>query len=85
LTATGGASPQFEKLDLDLDIAACHGLDDAVVQSMQIGAVNSWLRDQSPDVVAAAQYSIRNALTPHLRGASVRLPGAMWLVRSAPA
>jgi hypothetical protein len=43
VTAAGWA-PRFEKLDMDLDIAAGRGLREAVVQSTQIGAVNSWLR-----------------------------------------
>jgi SAM-dependent methyltransferase len=85
LIEAGWTPPRFEELDLDLDIAAGGGLDEAVVQSTQIGAINSWLRDQSPDVVAAAKESIRDAFTPHLDGASVRLPGAMWLVSSTPA
>jgi hypothetical protein len=33
LTAAGWAPPRFEKLDMDLDIAADHGLEEAVVQS----------------------------------------------------
>jgi hypothetical protein len=53
--------------------------------SWQIGAINSWLRDQPAEVFSAAIKSLREALTAHLDGASVRLPGAMWLVRSAPA
>ena len=85
LTAAGWASPRLEKLDLDLDIAAGRGLEEAVVQSTQIGAVNSWLRGQPPEVVTAAIASIRVALAPYLDGASVRLPGAIWLVSSAPA
>jgi len=85
LTAAGWAPPRLDKLDLDLDIAAGRGLEEAVVQSTQIGAVNSWLRGQPAEVVAAATASIREALTAHLDGASVRLPGAMWLVSSAPA
>jgi SAM-dependent methyltransferase len=85
LTAAGWASPQFEKLDLDLDIAAGFGLEAAVTQSTQIGAVGSWLRGQPTNVVAAAIDSIREALAVHLDGDSVRLPAAMWLVRSAPA
>jgi hypothetical protein len=56
-----------------------------VVQSTQIGAVNSWLRNQPAEVVAAATDSIRAALAPHRDGASVRLPGAVWLVVSEPA
>ena len=85
LTAAGWASPRLDKLDLDLDIAAGRGLEEAVVQSTQIGAVNSWLRGQPAEVVTAAITSIREALAAHLDGASVRLPGAMWLVSSAPA
>ena len=70
---------------MDLDIAAGRGLEEAVVQSTQIGAVNSWLRGQPVEVVTAAIASIREAFTTHLDGASVRLPGAMWLVSSTPA
>ena len=85
LTAAGWAPPRLDKLDLDLDIAAGRGLEEAVVQSTQIGAVSSWLRGQPAEVVAAAIASLREALAAHLDGASVRLPGAMWLVSSAPA
>lgn len=84
LTAAGWTPPRLEKLDLDLDIAAGRGLQEAVVQSTQIGAVNSWLRGQAAEVVAAAVASIREALAAQLDGTSVRLPGAMWLVSSAP-
>jgi SAM-dependent methyltransferase len=85
LTAAGWARPRLDSLDLDLDIAAGRGLEEAVVQSTQIGAVNSWLRGQPAEVVAAALASIREVLSRHLVGASVRLPGAMWLISSAPA
>jgi SAM-dependent methyltransferase len=85
LTASGWAPPGFEKLDADLDIAAGRGLEEAVIQSTQIGAVNSWLRNQPAEVVSVAIASLREALEPYVDGASVRLPGAMWLIRSAPA
>lgn len=85
LAAAGWAPPRLDALDLDLDIAAGRGLEEAVVQSTQIGAVNSWLRNQSADVVAAATASLREALAVHQDGASVRLPAAMWLVSSEPA
>jgi len=85
LAAAGWAPPHFEKLDIDLDIAAGRGLEEAVVQSTQIGAVNSWLRNQPAEVVSAATISLREALAHHADGASVRLPGAMWLISSAPA
>jgi SAM-dependent methyltransferase len=85
LAAAGWEAPRLEKLDLDLDIAAGRGLEEAVDQSTKIGAVNSWLRNQPTDVVSAAIASVRAALAPHVDGPSVRLPGAMWLVSSAPA
>jgi SAM-dependent methyltransferase len=85
LTAAGWAPPRLEKLDLDLDIAAGRGLEEAVLQSTQIGAVNSWLRDQPAEIVSAALESIRQALRPYAEGEGVRLPGAMWLIASAPA
>jgi len=83
LTEAGWAPPRLDKLDLDLDIAAGRGLEEAVIQSTQIGAVNSWLRNQPAEVVSAAIASLREALAAHLDGASVRLPSAMWLVGSA--
>lgn len=83
LTAAGWTAPRFEKLECDLDIAAGRGLEEAVVQSTQIGAVNSWLRNQPADIVAAAVRSLREALAPYATGASVRLPGALWLIGSS--
>jgi SAM-dependent methyltransferase len=85
LNAAGWKEPRLEKLDLYLDIAAGRGLEEAVDQSTKIGAVNSWLRNQPTDVVTAAIASVRAALAVHLDGARVCLPGAMWLVSSAPA
>jgi SAM-dependent methyltransferase len=85
LTAAGWTAPRMEKLDLDLDIAAGRGLEEAVVQSTRIGAVNSWLRNQPAETVSAAVASLREALAAHASGASVRLAGAMWLIGSAAA
>ncbi len=85
LTAAGWTPPHFEKLDMNLDIAAGRGLEEAVVQSTEIGAVNSWLRNQPAEIVSAVVASIREALEPYAGGMNVRLPGAMWLISSGPA
>ena len=82
LTAAGWTPPRFQKLDIDLDIAAGRGLAEAVAQSTLIGAVNSWLRPQSDEVKAAATASIHAALAGHAAGDSVPLPGACWLIGS---
>jgi SAM-dependent methyltransferase len=84
LTASGWAPARFEKFDCNLDIAAGRGLEEAVIQSTQIGAVNSWLRNQPAEIVSAAVASLREALASYADGASVRLPAATWLVSSAP-
>jgi SAM-dependent methyltransferase len=83
--ASGWAAPRFEELDMDLDIAAGRGLEEAVIQSTLIGAINSWLRNQPQDIVSASVASLREALAPYAEGQSVRLPGAMWLISSAAA
>ena len=84
LAAASWPPPRFERLDMDLDIAGGRGLEEAVVQSTQIGVVNSWLRNQPAEVVSAAVASLREALAPYATGATVRLPGAMWLIGSGP-
>ena len=81
LTAAGWTSPRFEKLDMDFDIAAGRGLEEAVVRSTEIGVV----RSQPERVVSAAVASLREELKPYTDGMSVRLAGAMWLISSEPA
>ncbi|MFN2164108.1 MAG: hypothetical protein ACK2UN_18720 [Candidatus Promineifilaceae bacterium] len=44
---------------------------------------SSWLRNQPAEVISAVVASVREALAPYKDGASVRLPGAMWLISSA--
>jgi len=82
LTDAGWSAPEFRKLDCELDIAAGRGLDEAIVQSTKIGAVNSWLRNEPAEIVSAAIASIREALAPYANGSKVSLPAAMWLVTS---
>lgn len=82
LTEARWSPPEFESLDCTLDIAAGMGMNEAVVQSTQIGAVNSWLRNESSETVSAAIASLREALAHHSDGSNVRLQAAMWLVSS---
>ncbi|TNE42685.1 MAG: methyltransferase domain-containing protein [Alphaproteobacteria bacterium] len=84
LTEAGWSAPQIERLDVDLDIAAGGGLNAALTQTTQIGAVNSWLRGQPGDVVDAATESISKALTPYVERETVKLAAGMWLVGSTP-
>jgi hypothetical protein len=62
------------------------------VQSINLSAVTQFcranlifVRNEPADVVWAVTASVREALAANLNGARVHVPGAMWLVSSAPA
>jgi SAM-dependent methyltransferase len=82
LTGAGFAVPRFTPVDLAFEIGGGNGLDAAVQQSMTIGATSRVLQDQPDAVRAKVAQSIRAALTPYLKGQSVALPGAIWIVES---
>jgi len=80
LTSAGFTAPTFTPLDIQLDIASGGTLDDAVMQSSEMGPAKRALADQPDDVRAAARESIRRALSPYASPSGVTLPGAVWLV-----
>ncbi|MGZ5870638.1 MAG: class I SAM-dependent methyltransferase [Bradyrhizobium sp.] len=80
LSEAGYSGIAMEPCNLSLDIAIGRGLDAAVESALEIGPSARALAEQPPDVVAAAAHSIREALTPLLRGQSVPLPAAIWIV-----
>ncbi len=80
LTSAGFSDIAMEACNLSLDVAIGRGLDAAVEGAMQIGPAARALADQPPEIVAAAAQSIREALAPHVKGETVPLEGAMWIV-----
>ena len=80
LTAAGFSEIAMEPCDLALDVAVGGGLDAAVRGALEIGPAARALADQPPDVIAAATQSIREALTPYVKGQTVPLNGAIWIV-----
>jgi SAM-dependent methyltransferase len=80
LGEAGFTAIAMEPCDLSLDLAIGRGLDAAVQSALEIGPSARALAEQPPDVVAAAARSIREALAPLVRGASVPLGGSIWLV-----
>jgi hypothetical protein len=70
----------MEPCNLSLDVAIGRGLDAAVQGALEIGPAARALADQPPEVVAAASNSIREALAPLVRGQTVPLPAAIWIV-----
>ena len=82
LTESGFTTPRLTPVDLMLDIAAGGGLDQAMQQATTIGATSRALQDQPQAAFDAALGAIRLALTPYVKGGSVALPAAIWLVES---
>ena len=66
--------------NLSLDIAIGRGLEAAVQGAIEIGPASRALHDHPEDVRAAAKESIREALKPFVRGETVPLPAAIWIV-----
>jgi len=80
LTLAGFTAPTFTPLDIQLDIAAGGTLDDAVMQSSEMGPAKRALADQPDDIRVAALDSVRRALAPYASPSGVTLPAAIWLV-----
>jgi ubiquinone/menaquinone biosynthesis C-methylase UbiE len=80
LSEAGFSTIAMEPRNLSLDIAIGRGLDAAVQTALEIGPSSRALDGHSEDVRGAATQSIREALTPFLRGQSVPLPASIWIV-----
>jgi SAM-dependent methyltransferase len=85
LGAAGFLGIAMEPHDLLLDIAVGRGLDAAVKSTLEIGPAARALAEQPPDLRAAAANSIREALTPFVRGGAVPLPASIWIVTATAA
>lgn len=84
LGEAGYKSIEMEPVALSLDIAIGRGLDAAVQAAMQIGPGSRALDGHPPEMRAAAAKSVREMLTPYLRGQSVALAGSIWIVTARP-
>jgi SAM-dependent methyltransferase len=66
--------------NLAMDIAIGGGLEAAVDGSLQIGPASRALQGHPPETYEAAKASVRETLAPFLKGQSVALQGAIWIV-----
>jgi ubiquinone/menaquinone biosynthesis C-methylase UbiE len=80
LSEAGFSSVAMEPCNLSLDLAIGRGLDAAVQSALEIGPASRALDGHPEEVRVAATRSIREALTPFLRGQSVPLPASIWIV-----
>jgi SAM-dependent methyltransferase len=80
LGEAGFTGIEMEPCDLSLDIAVGRGLDAAVQSALEIGPAARALAEQPPEVRAAAENSIREALAVFARGQAVPLAASIWIV-----
>jgi SAM-dependent methyltransferase len=80
LGAAGFTGIAMEPCNLALDVAVGRGLDAAVRGALEIGPAARALAEQPPEIVDAAARSIREVLAPHLKGQTVPLDAAIWIV-----
>jgi SAM-dependent methyltransferase len=70
----------MEPVALSFDIAVGRGLDAAVQAALQIGPGSRALDGHPAETRAAAAKSVKEMLTPYVRGQSVPLAGSIWIV-----
>jgi len=80
LSEAGFKDVAMEPVGLSFDIAIGRGLEAAVQAALQIGPSSRALDGHPPETRAAAAQSVREVLTPFVRGDSVALPGSIWIV-----
>jgi ubiquinone/menaquinone biosynthesis C-methylase UbiE len=80
LGAAGFSEVAMEPVDLALDVAIGGGLEAAVRSATEIGPAARALTDHPPETVAAATQAIREALRPLVKGQTVLLDAAIWIV-----
>src|SRR5258707_1253245 len=80
LSEAGFAGVKLTPVDLDFDLAAGLGLDEAVKSMLEIGATSRAMQGQSVAIHDAVAASVRDVLAGHQRGDTVPLPAAIWLV-----
>jgi ubiquinone/menaquinone biosynthesis C-methylase UbiE len=80
LREAGFTQIAMEPCNLVLDLAIGRGLEAAVATALEIGPSSRALEGHPPEVHAAAKTSIREVLSPFVRGQSVPLPASIWIV-----
>ena len=80
LSGAGFTDIAMEQVALALDVAIGGGLDAALQGALEIGPASRALDGHPAEVRAAAVQSMRETLTPFVKGNSVLLPASIWIV-----
>jgi len=85
LREAGYADIAMEACNISLDIAIGRGLDAATDAALEIGPSARALDGHPAEVRAAARQSVRELLSPYVRGDALPLAGSIWIVTARPA
>ncbi|MCC8968313.1 class I SAM-dependent methyltransferase [Bradyrhizobium sp. Pear76] len=80
LGEAGFSGIAMEPCKVELDVATGRGMDAAIQGALEIGPASRALEGHPDEVRSAAIASMREALAPFVKGDSVLLPGAIWIV-----
>ena len=80
LGEAGFSDVAMEPCRVELDVATGRGIDAAIQGALEIGPASRALEGHPDEVRSAAIASMREALAPFVKGDSVPLPGAIWIV-----
>ena len=80
LGAAGFQSVALEPVDVQSDIGNGKGLDEALVNAMEIGPAGRALRGAPPETMAKARAALRAAFAPLQKDSKILLGSGLWIV-----
>jgi ubiquinone/menaquinone biosynthesis C-methylase UbiE len=80
LSAAGFKSVALEPVDVQSDISNGKGMEEALLNAMEIGPASRALRGVSPETRAKAEAALRAAFTPLQQDGKVLLGAGLWIV-----
>ena len=80
LGAAGFKSVALEPVDVQSDISNGKGMDEAVVNAMEIGPASRALSGAAPELRAKAEAALRTVFTPLQKDNKVLLGAGLWIV-----
>jgi ubiquinone/menaquinone biosynthesis C-methylase UbiE len=80
LDAAGFKEVALEPVNLDLDVGSGKGVDEAVINALEIGPSARALREQPPELRAKGEAAIRQAFAAKEKNGRIPLTAAIWIV-----
>jgi ubiquinone/menaquinone biosynthesis C-methylase UbiE len=80
LAAAGFKSIALEPVDVESDVGSGKGMEEALVNAMEIGPASRALRGASAEARAKAEAALRAAFTPLQKDGKILLGAGLWIV-----